>query len=400
LKALVSKRILVGVTGGIAAYKAAELVRQFKHQGAEVKVVMTEAATAFITPLTFQALTGEPVRMALFDEQAEAGMGHIELARWADWIIIAPATANILAKITAGIADDLLTTLVLAMRGQCMICPAMNIHMWHKAAVQENIAKLRQRNFHIVEPASGEQACGDVGVGRMAEAADICQNLINLCQPELLKGKNVLLTMGPTREYLDPVRFISNESSGLMGYSMAMAALQLGASVTVVTGPTEFTFHDALTVVPVISADEMFDAVKHHIATQDVFIATAAVGDYKPLEQNHQKMKKSQQPVSISLTENPDILAYVGQNHLCPLVVGFAAETNDVKEYALKKLQGKGAHLIVANQVGLTDSGFNSQYNEVTIYGHNDVVQSFPKLTKQALAVELMNYIAETMGQE
>lgn len=396
LSSLKNKNILLGISGGIAAYKSAFLVRELKKIGANVRVIMTESAKSFITPLTMQALSGEEVRDSLLDTNAEAGMGHIELARWAELIVIAPASANLISELAYGSATHLLTTVCLASSAPIVLCPAMNKHMWQKPVVQRNIATVMQLGFECIGPDSGEQACGDFGVGRMSEVSDILPRLADYFKADAdlsLKGKRVLITLGPTREYLDPVRYISNESSGLMGFSLAMAAFKAGASVCVVAGPTQMAFPDLIDVISITSADEMYNAVMDHIDRTDIFIATAAVSDYRVPKKSQQKIKKSGDELVLQLIKNKDILSSVGTNNLCDFVVGFAAETNDIAENAKKKLVSKNADLIVANQVGIDGNGFNSRENQVTVYGAEGQKVEFDKMKKELLAKQLIELI-------
>lgn len=362
--------VVVGVTGGIAAYKAAELVRLFIKRGAQVRVVMTEAAKAFITPLTFQALTGNPVSDSLLDESAELGMGHIELARWASVIVIAPATADVIARLNAGMANDLLTTLCLASSASIAIAPAMNEKMWHASVTQANIRDIQTRisNLHVFGPAEGEQACGDVGAGRMLEPIDICQRTCALFTEKPLKNKNIVVTAGPTLEAIDPVRFLSNHSSGKMGYAIANAAAHAGANVTLISGPVALTTPAQVTRIDVVSALDMNAAAQAAIHECDVFIGTAAVADYRPESNANQKLKKDQEgdTLNISLIENPDIIAAVARSTSRPkLVIAFAAETQDVESYARRKITKKGVDAVVANDVSRHDIGFGSDQNEI-----------------------------------
>ena len=393
-----SKNIIVGITGGIAAYKSAQLVRALKKAGANVRVIMTQTAQSFIAPLTLQALSGEEVRDSIIDPKAEAAMGHIELARWADLIVIAPASANVISELAQGSANHLLTTVYLASSAPCVICPAMNKHMWAKEVVQRNIKTIKQLGIECIGPANGEQACGDVGLGRMSEVDDIVAQLPQYFQSTELAGKKVVLTLGPTREYLDPVRYITNESSGLMGFSLAMAAYKAGAEVTIIAGPTNLNYPNFLNVINVTSAHDMLEGVKSHINNADLFIATAAVSDYSAAQFEAKKIKKHDANLTLSLRKNPDVLAHVGLNKLCPFIVGFAAETHDVADNAKMKLESKALDLIVANQVGIENNGFNSDINKVTVYerGGNEI--QFEKIPKLELAVKLIKLIVEKLG--
>ncbi len=389
-----NKKVLLGVTGGIAAYKSADLVRRLQDAGAEVRVVMSRAATEFITPMTMQALSGHPVHMDLLDAGAESAMGHIELARWADLVLVAPATANFLAKIANGRADDLLTTVCLASAAPLLLAPAMNQGMWHDPATVNNVEILRQRQITLVGPAAGEQACGDIGLGRMEEPPAIIERAQAIFETGLLDGRSVLLTAGPTREALDPVRFISNHSSGKMGFALAEAAAEAGASTTVIAGPIALQTPPGVTRVNVTSAEEMLEAVLAQLAGRDIFIATAAVADYRPAEQAGQKIKKSSESMVIPLVINPDILATVASRADKPFTVGFAAETSDLEHYARDKLKRKNLDMIVANSVTSADTGFNADDNEGTVYwpgGECELARS----SKKNMARQLIALIAE-----
>ena len=369
LKSLVNKNILLGVSGGIAAYKSAEIVRHLRKVGASVRVVMTKSAEEFITPLTLQALSGNRVSTELLDVEAEAAMGHIELAKWADGILIAPATANTLARLSNGRGDDLLSTITLAFDGPISLAPAMNQAMWGDERTQDNIKKLESQNFQICGPGSGEQACGDVGMGRMLEPLEILDLFSYSFNEGKMAGKSILITAGPTQEPIDPVRFITNRSSGKMGYSLAQSAIDYGAKVTLISGPVNLEPPSNCNFISIKTADEMFEAVMHHINDKDVYIGTAAVSDYKPAKMQNNKIKKdgSNSPITLELEENKDILKSVSALNHRPFVVGFAAETNDVIENAEKKLSSKDLDLIVANDVSKKEIGFDSEENEVTL---------------------------------
>jgi phosphopantothenoylcysteine decarboxylase/phosphopantothenate--cysteine ligase len=350
-------RILLGVTAGIAAYKAAELVRQFVKAGAQVQVVMTEAAEHFVGKATFQALTGRPVRNSLWDEQAEAAMSHIELARWPDAIVIAPATADFLAHLAHGFADDLLTTLCLASDRPITVAPAMNRLMWANAATQANIATLKQRGVHLIGPGAGEQACGEIGEGRMSEPEDIARTVLASLAPRAsanqpLRGVKAVVTAGPTREPLDPVRFITNRSSGKQGYAVAQALAELGADVTLISGPVHLDTPAGVQRVLVETAQEMHDAALGALASADILIGTAAVADYRPAEQAAEKIKKSGETLTLKLARNPDIIADARRKYPHKFIVGFAAETEKLVEHAQDKLRRKKLDLIAANWVG------------------------------------------------
>ena len=371
MQTLAGKKILLGISGGIAAYKCAELTRRLIERGAQVQVVMTKAAKEFITPLTMQAVSGRPVSDSLLDPAAEASMGHIELAKWADLVLLAPATADLIARMSAGMGNDLLTTLVLATDSPVAVSPAMNQQMYRNIATQENIATLARRGMHIWGPAAGEQACGDVGPGRMLEP----MQLVHLCeqffQPKLLEGKSILITAGPTREAIDPVRYITNHSSGKMGYALASAAAQMGAKVTLVSGPVSLNTPVGVERINVSSAQEMHEAVMTHANRHDAFISCAAVADYRPQTIASQKLKKTEDndEMVINMVKNPDIVASVAaMTEKRPFTVGFAAETNDVETYARGKLTKKNLDMICANDVSVAGQGFNSNDNAITLY--------------------------------
>ena len=347
------KRIVLGVTGGIAAYKSPDLVRRLVEQGAEVQVVMTAGARQFVTPMTFQAVSGRPVRSDLWDSAAEAAMGHIELARWADLILIAPATADFMAHLAHGLADDLLATVCLASAAPVAVAPAMNRQMWANEATQANVALLRSRGVHVLGPDSGSQACGETGEGRMVEPLALAAAAMALFPVQgPLSGKRVLLTAGPTRECIDPVRFITNRSSGKMGYAVAQAARELGAEVVLVSGPVNLCTPPGIRRVDVETAAQMHAAVQAEVATADIFIATAAVADYRPANPAGLKIKKVSDSLEVHMERTVDILLAVAQRSPRPFVVGFAAETNDVEMHARAKLERKNLDLIAANEVG------------------------------------------------
>lgn len=393
---LQGKNLVLGITGGIAAYKTPELVRRLKEQGADVKVVMTEGAKAFITPLTLQAVSANAVADSLLDTQAELAMGHIELAKWADLIIIAPATADAIARITVGMANDLLTTICLATSAEIAIAPAMNQQMWHAKITQENVTSLAKRGVNIWGPGKGEQACGDVGFGRMLEVEEIvsltCQYFQTKNSSKKLIGQHWLITAGPTREAIDPVRYISNHSSGKMGYAIAQAAADLGATVTLVSGPVALTTPNNVNRIDVSSADNMHQQVMTHVNNADVFIACAAVADYKIAEVAQQKIKKSADNMQINLVKNPDIVADVAALANKPFTVGFAAETQDIEHYAKDKLARKKLDLIAANDVAKNNQGFNSDNNALTVFSH-DMQFELPLASKQEVAQKLVALI-------
>lgn len=399
MQTLAGKKILLGISGGIAAYKCAELTRRLIERGAQVQVVMTKAAKEFITPLTMQAVSGRPVSDSLLDPAAEASMGHIELAKWADLVLLAPATADLIARMSAGMGNDLLTTLVLATDSPVAVSPAMNQQMYRNIATQENIATLARRGMHIWGPAAGEQACGDVGPGRMLEP----MQLVGLCeqffQPKLLAGKSVLITAGPTREAIDPVRYISNHSSGKMGFALANAAAQLGAKVTLVSGPVSLNTPAGVERINVASAQEMHDAVMAHAPNHEAFISCAAVADYRPENVASQKLKKTENndQMTINMVKNPDIVATVANmTEQRPFTVGFAAETNDVETYARGKLVKKNLDMICANDVSVEGQGFNSNDNAITLFWPEGE-QALALESKEALSFRILEKMHELM---
>lgn len=388
---LSNKRILLGVTGSIAAYKSPDIVRRLREAGAEVRVAMTENAKRFITPLTMQAVSGNPVHEDLFDLQAEAAMGHIELARWADAVLIAPATADFMARLVGGKADDLLTTLCLATQAPIVIAPAMNQGMWKHIQTQENKRLLEQKQVRILGPAEGSQACGDIGFGRLLEPAEILEKLSALFATGAMAGLKVLITAGPTHEAIDPVRFITNGSSGKMGYALAEAAREAGANVTLISGPVSIQKPHQVDYIAVNSAQEMHAAVMRNVVDYDIFLAVAAVGDYRCKIIADQKIHKQQVSVTLELERNPDIVCSVGELASTPFIVGFAAETENVLEQAQAKRERKKMDMIVANQVG-RGVGMGADENTVTIFGKNTT--HLPLMPKQKLARELITIIA------
>ena len=393
-----ARKILLGVTGGIAAYKSPDLVRRLIERGADVQVAMTRGAQQFVTALTFQAVSGKPVRTDLWDESAEAAMGHIELARWADEIVVAPATAEFLAKLTHGLADDLLTTVCLATTAKITVVPAMNRQMWANAATQANIKILKERGVRILGPASGEQACGEVGVGRMLETVQIVEEIYAALPVEgVLAGLKVVITAGPTREAIDPVRFISNRSSGKMGYAVAAAAREAGANVVLVTGPVQIATPAGVERIGVESAEQMLAAVQEQVQSADIFIAAAAVSDYRCSEVAGQKIKKTSDNLTLSLARAPDVLATVGRSESPPFLVGFAAETENVEANALVKLNSKNLDMIAANKVG-ENLGFDKDDNALTVYWRGGK-QELTLTSKAALARQLVAVIADRYKQ-
>jgi phosphopantothenoylcysteine decarboxylase / phosphopantothenate---cysteine ligase len=390
---LTGKRILLGVTGGIAAYKSAVLLRLLRNSGADVRVVMTSGATEFVTPLTFQALSGKPVHTELLDLEAESAMGHIELARWADLILIAPASANFLARYANGFADDLLSTLCLATDAPVILAPAMNQQMWSNAATQENLEKLKTRGVSIVGPAEGEQACGEHGPGRMLEAEEIALLAAKSFETNILTGSRVLVTAGPTREAIDPVRYITNRSSGKMGYAVAMAAQEAGADVSLVSGPVNLPEPERVKLINVNSAAEMHSAVMQKISDTDIFISAAAVADYCLENIAQQKIKKSDDSFELKLKKNPDILSEVSALQNAPFSVGFAAETENLEANAQSKLHSKKLDMIAANQVG-DGKGFDTETNALTVFWKTGQKQ-LQQAPKTRLARNLINLIAD-----
>lgn len=400
---LAHKRILIGISGGIAAYKIPELVRRLKDLGADVRCVMTQGAHAFITPLTLQAVSGNPVHHDLLDPAAEAAMGHIELAKWADLIMIAPASASVLAQLAHGHASDLLSTLVLATTAPIYVAPAMNQQMWANPAVQANCQRLQTYGIHIVAPASGAQACGDVGAGRMPEPLELRDCIVQhfAGNHQLLASKSILITAGPTREAIDPVRYLSNHSSGKMGFALATAAQQLGAQVTLVSGPVQLPTPPGVTRIDVVSAQDMYEAVLAQVEQADIFIGCAAVADYRPEQIADSKIKKHQDTMHLSLVKNPDILATVAHQPNPPFTIGFAAETDDVVRYAQDKLEQKRLRLIAANDVSDTQIGFNSNDNAMQLLWQDEQGQlqqlSLNRASKLQIATQLLQHAATLM---
>ncbi len=391
---------MLGVCGGIAAYKSAELVRLFRKQGHQVRVVLTHSARHFITSLTFQALSGNPVATELLDADEENAMGHINLARWADKIVIAPASANIIAKFSHGIADDLLSTIYLAATCPVYISPAMNQAMWSKIVTQENIQRLVKHGVHVIGPDSGEQACGETGTGRMTEPADINSTLFKITANKVLLRLKILISAGPTREPLDPVRYISNRSSGKMGYALAEAAIKAGATVTLVSGPVELTAPKNVQLIKVETAEQMYQAILSIAGQQDIYIGAAAVADYTPTTMSSEKIKKQAEDSIIKLRKTKDILTAITALPAPPyFVVGFAAETDDLEQYAKSKLKQKKLDLIAANWVGKDQGGFDKDENALQIYWDNG--EKFLKMTtKKQLAEQLIFLIAERVNEK
>lgn len=395
MSSLSNKRILLGVTGGIAAYKSADLVRRLQDAGATVQVIMTAAAQEFITPLTMQALSGHPVHTTLLDPAAEAGMGHIQLARWADLVLIAPASADFIARLTQGQGDDLLATVCLATPAPIAIAPAMNQGMWRNASTQANIAVLQARNIHIFGPAAGIQACGDLGLGRMLEALDLVDAAASVFVRGSLAGKKVVITAGPTREAIDPVRYLSNHSSGKMGYALAQAAVEAGAQTVLISGPTQLPAPERVEFVAVTSAEDMLAASLGAAQGCDVFIAAAAVADYRPAHTALHKLKKSADTARVlELVQNPDIVATIAALADKPFTVGFAAESEQLVSYAKQKLVRKNLDLIIANNIVAAGIGFNADDNAVTVIDHAQQ-QELTQRSKTQLARDLIAIIAQ-----
>jgi phosphopantothenoylcysteine decarboxylase/phosphopantothenate--cysteine ligase len=398
MQQLTNKQIILGISGGIAAYKSAELVRLLGDAGANVRVVMTRAAQEFITPLTLQALSGNPVHTTLLDPEAEAGMGHIELARWADLILIAPASAHTMAKLAHGQADDLLSTLCLATSAPIAIAPAMNQAMWKDNNTQRNLKTLQNSHVIVMGPAHGAQACGDIGPGRMLEPAELLRLTANQFQYEALTGKHVVITAGPTREAIDPVRYITNHSSGKMGYALAEAAIEAGAKVTLISGPVNLAAPERVKLVMVISAQDMYEATVEALPGCDIFISSAAVADYTPIVIADQKIKKHPDTMRIELKPTIDIVAHVAEQPDKPFTVGFAAETQNVVEYAKGKLANKNLDMIIANDVSAPGIGFNGDDNEVVVIwpdGHN----ALAKASKRQLSRKIIEIISQQLTQ-
>jgi phosphopantothenoylcysteine decarboxylase / phosphopantothenate---cysteine ligase len=392
MHSLSNKRIILGISGGIAAYKSAELCRLLVKNGAEVRVVMSSGAQAFITPLTLQALSGNRVSTELLDPEAEAAMGHIELARWADLILVAPASASFMARLANGEANDLLTTLCLARRGPLAIAPAMNQAMWANASTQDNIKQLLQRNIHLWGPDSGEQACGDTGPGRMLEVQQLVEQTSSLFSTGSLAGLSVTITAGPTREAIDPVRYISNHSSGKMGYALALAAMEAGAKVTLISGPVALPAPQRVRLILVESALDMLAACEQH--PSDIFIAVAAVADYRPAQPAASKIKKQNETLSLELVRNPDILATIAQHKPKPYCVGFAAETENLAVNAKAKLEAKQLDMIFANDATSTFGSDEASVTAWWVKGESLKEAVFELASKALLARELITLIS------
>lgn len=395
---LSNRHFIIGLSGGIAAYKGAELVRLLKKQGAKVRVIMTRGAQEFITPLTLQALSGEPVHTELLDASAEAGMGHIELARWADAVLIAPATADLIARLASGRADDLLTTVALATPAPLFVAPAMNQQMWRNPATCHNIEQLQALGVTVLGPAQGEQACGDVGAGRLLEPETLLAALQQRFSSGALAGQRVVITAGPTREAIDPVRYLSNHSSGKMGFAIARAAHAAGADTVLISGPVNLDTPEGVERINVSSAIDMLAATETALTTKtDIFIASAAVADYRPVNIAMQKMKKSTESLQLELVRNPDIVATVAASANRPkYVVGFAAETQNLAQYAEGKRRNKGLDMICANDVARSDIGFNSDQNALLLYEASGVTE-LARASKLVIAEQLIATIASRL---
>ncbi|MDL0418520.1 bifunctional phosphopantothenoylcysteine decarboxylase/phosphopantothenate--cysteine ligase CoaBC [Caldibacillus thermoamylovorans] len=397
------KKVLLCVSGGIAAYKAVQLTSKLTQNGFDVKVMMTGNATKFVTPLSFQAISRNDVYTDTFDEKDPAKIAHIDLADWPDVIIIAPATANIIGKLANGIADDMVSTTLLATEKPVFIAPAMNVHMYNHPVVQENIARLKSFGYHFIEPSEGYLACGYVGKGRLEEPEIIVEHVKTFFvqnKQQFLRGKTVLISAGPTREKIDPVRYLSNYSSGKMGYAIAEVAQHLGANVILISGPVSLKPPVGVQIIRVESAEEMYEAVLQYFDEADIVIKSAAVSDYRPKKILQQKMKKQSQELVIELERTVDILAELGKRKKAQFLIGFAAETNHVEEYAKQKLQSKNADMIVANNVMQEGAGFGTDTNIVTFYKANNEKKQFPKLTKHEVAYEILKEAYEAKKGE
>lgn len=389
-----NKRIILGICGSIAAYKSAELVRKLKEAGADVRVIMTESATEFITPLTLQTLSQKQVYQQISESDAESSMGHILLARWADVVMVAPASANFISKLAQGGSDDLLSTVCLATYGQIIICPAMNNAMWENKATQDNIKTLNKRGVITFGPDTGDQACGETGAGRMMEPVKITNMLSDYFQNNVLEGKKVLITAGPTQEAIDPVRYISNRSSGKMGYALAQAAIEAGANVLLVSGPVSLEPPKYVNCIDVNTAEEMNQAVLENVIDADIFIASAAVSDYRPEVIGTEKIKKTQEEIEFKLVRNPDILSNVASLDNAPFTVGFAAETSDLEQNATDKLRNKSLDMIAANDVSKKHAGFDSDENALLVLWSSGKIE-LPLADKSKIARELVAIVAE-----
>ena len=390
---LSNKRILLCVTGGIAAYKTAELTRLFKKNGAEVRIIMTQSAQEFVTPLTLQAVSGNQIHYSLLDEEAELGMGHIELAKWADVILIAPCTAESLARLAQGRANDLMSAVILASDAQLFIAPAMNVKMWEDKVTQKNLETLKLKDVLFIGPDSGEQACGDIGEGRMSEPDFIALQIAKSFTSSVFNGKKILITAGPTKEAIDPVRYLTNNSSGKMGYALAEIAYLSGAEVNLISGPVNIKPIEGVKLININTADEMLNEVQALITNMDIFIGCAAVADFKPIDFHKSKIKKDHNDeMSLKLIKNPDILQYASDHMKEKLVIGFSAETDNVIENAKTKLLKKNLNMIICNDVSNKEIGFDSDDNEVHLITHDDVVK-LTKTSKLKIAKQIIKSI-------
>ncbi|SDD98550.1 phosphopantothenoylcysteine decarboxylase / phosphopantothenate--cysteine ligase [Paenibacillus sp. UNCCL117] len=396
MKALNGKTIVLGVCGGIAAYKAAALCSKLTQAGAEVRVIMTASATKFVTPLTFQTLSRHEVATDTFDEKDAAVVQHIDLADRADLVVVAPASANTIAKIALGIGDDMLSTTLLATTAPILVAPAMNVHMYENPAVERNMQTLAERGIRFIEPGTGQLACGYVGKGRLAEPEDIVQAVErHFAERGRLAGRRVLVTAGGTVERIDPVRYMTNDSSGKMGYALAEAAVRMGAKVTLISGRASVPAPSGAELVLVESALDMQEAVLSRLADQDIIIKAAAVADYRPLERHEHKMKKSEEELTLTLVKNPDILQQIGERKTHQFVVGFAAETRNLEQFAMDKLRRKRCDLLVANDVSMEGAGFGTDTNVVRVYDPDGLVEALPMMGKREVASRLLHLIAD-----
>tara|TARA_B100000963_G_scaffold64044_1_gene51968 strand:+ start:2716 stop:3906 length:1191 start_codon:yes stop_codon:yes gene_type:complete len=391
-----NKNILLCVTGGIAAYKSAEIIRLFKKDGADVRVVMTDSSKEFITPLTLQALSGNTIHDSLLDEKAESSMGHIELSKWADLIIIAPCTAESLSKLVHGRADDLMGSIILATESRVFIAPAMNVNMWNDESTKSNIISLKKRNYHIIEPGNGDLACGDTGTGRMEDPANIIKFIKQIFSDGLFKNISITITAGPTQEQIDPVRYITNNSSGKMGYALADAAIEEGAVVNLISGPVSITPNEKVNFISVNTAEEMLSHSLELMKQSDIFVSCAAVADFKPKKIHHKKIKKTIKGLNIEFENNVDILKIISKKYSDKYIVGFAAETENIELNAINKMKSKRLNMIIANDVSDKSIGFNSDENEVVIYTMSDSVK-IKKNKKLVIARKIVEAISNNI---
>ena len=390
---LSNKKILLCITGGIAAYKTPELTRIFKKNGADVRIIMTESSKEFVAPLSLQAVSGNQIHYSLIDEEAELGMGHIELAKWADVILIAPCTAESISRLSQGRANDLMSAVILASDADLFIAPAMNVKMWGDKVTQKNVKTLKIKNVNFIGPDSGDQACGDVGEGRMSEPEDIAFAIAKSFSSSYLNGMRILITAGPTKEAIDPVRYLTNNSSGKMGYALAESAFLAGAQVDLVSGPVSINAYEGVNLHKINSADEMLEKIKTLINGIDIFIGCAAVADFKPTNYIDSKIKKTDENnMSINLTKNPDILKYASENMKDKIVIGFSAETDNIIENARLKLSKKDLDMIICNDVSDSSIGFDSDNNEVHIIT-KDYEKKLHKKSKTRIAKEILKNI-------